>query len=212
MTQTFSRLADDVLELRIEGEAKPLGVTSEHPFFVKRKSNLKTRSDTSGEDGEWLEAVNLQAGDLIRTSQGRWAKILSIRPKGEARVYNFTVAENHNYFVGDLRLLTHNAGCSQTGLDVIDETVNATKKNITSKHTLDANDALDTAEEFLGPNYKDLGNGVYRSDDGLRQFRMDPGSIGGAHSPNVPHVHYEKFSPTNLSKPAVNNHVPIINY
>ncbi|MCD9189201.1 MAG: DUF6531 domain-containing protein [Pyrinomonadaceae bacterium] len=111
VTQTFSRLADDVLELRVEGEAKPLGVTSEHPFFVKRKSNLKARSDTSAEeDGEWLEAVNLQAGDLIRTSQGRWAKILSIRPKSEARVYNFTVAENHNYFVGDLRLLTHNCG------------------------------------------------------------------------------------------------------
>ncbi len=103
-TQKFS-LSDDVLELRIEGEEKPIGGTSEHPFFVK---NRLARSDTSAEgDGEWLEAIHLQAGDLIRTSNGRWAKVVSIRPKGEARVYNFTVEKNHNYFVGNLRLLTH---------------------------------------------------------------------------------------------------------
>jgi hypothetical protein len=36
---------------------------------------------------------------------------VSVKPKGEGRVYNFTVENNHNYFVGNLRLLTHNAGC-----------------------------------------------------------------------------------------------------
>ena len=38
-------------------------------------------------------------------------KVLSALPKGEARVYNFTVEKNHNYFVGNLRLLTHNTNC-----------------------------------------------------------------------------------------------------
>jgi hypothetical protein len=81
-----------------------LGVTSEHAFFVRRK-NHHTHS------GEWLQTSQLRSGDEIRLANGRWAKVIFVRPKGEARVYNFTVENNHNYFVGNLRLLTHNAGC-----------------------------------------------------------------------------------------------------
>jgi hypothetical protein len=165
----------------------------------------------SDDGGEWRETQDLQIGDEIRLANGTWTRVLEVKFKGAGQVYNFEVAGNHNYFVGDLRLLTHNI-CSQTGLDVIDETLNGTKKNITSKYSLDANDALDAGENFLGRNYKDLGNGVYRSNDSLRQFRIDPGSISGSHAPNVPHVHFEKYSPTNLSKPQVNNHVPIFNF
>jgi Pretoxin HINT domain len=45
VTQTFTRLADDVWQLKVEGEAKPLGVTSEHPFYVRRKHH-RTYSGT----------------------------------------------------------------------------------------------------------------------------------------------------------------------
>jgi hypothetical protein len=41
--QTFERFANDVLSVKIENENEPIGVTSEHPFFVKvhgARSNL----------------------------------------------------------------------------------------------------------------------------------------------------------------------------
>jgi hypothetical protein len=52
------------------------------------------------------------------------------------------------------------------------------------------------------------GSGVFRSADGTRQFWIDNGSITGAHSPGVPHVHLETIAPGS-KVPVVNNHIPI---
>jgi hypothetical protein len=98
-----------------------------------------------------------------------------------------------------------------TGNAVIQETLSGTG-NFTSAHTLDATEALGAAEQFLGPGYRELGrpgSGVYRSADTLRGFRMDPNSLQGLHQPNVPHVHFELFTPNNVR--LVNNHVPFTN-
>jgi filamentous hemagglutinin len=89
------------------------------------------------------------------------------------------------------------------------------EKNFTSEHIIDANDALDTGHEYLGPGYRQLGkpdSGVFRSADNLRRFRIDNGSIQGTHEPNVPHVHLERLDPVNPKRVLSNNHVPIINY
>lgn len=96
--------------------------------------------------------------------------------------------------------------------DVIDETLSSTKKNLTSEHTLTADEALDAGIEFLGDGYKEIGkpgSGVFRSLDGTRQFRMDDGSLSGSHAPNTPHVHFEVYE-SNANKPSVNNHVPFV--
>jgi filamentous hemagglutinin len=53
---------------------------------------------------------------------------------------------------------------------------------------------------------KELGVGVYRSNDGMRQFRIDNGSLTGAHRQGVPHVHLELFRSD--GKQMVNNHIP----
>jgi hypothetical protein len=111
--QKFTRSADDIYSLRVEGASEPLGVTSEHPFFVRvyrARDNLLASDD----DGEWRETQQLQVGDEIKLANGSWAKVLEVEFKGSGEVYNFTVAGNHNYFVGDLGLLTHNAGCTPT--------------------------------------------------------------------------------------------------
>jgi RHS repeat-associated protein len=113
--QKFTRYADDVYSLQIEGETETLGVTSEHPFFVrtyKARDNLFANDD----DGEWKETQNLQVGDEIKLANGTWARVFKVEFKGAGQVYNFTVAGNHNYFVGDLRLLTHNGVCDPTKL------------------------------------------------------------------------------------------------
>jgi hypothetical protein len=100
---------------------------------------------------------------------------------------------------------------SQSGSDVIAETYSGTG-NITSSHTLTVDEALEAGEDFVGPGYTQIGlpdSGVFRSADGLRQFRMDNGSIQGRHSPHVPHVHFEILAPGGRSS-SVNNHVPIV--
>jgi len=83
--------------------------------------------------------------------------------------------------------------------------------NITSAYSLTAAEALELAEAWLGPGARELGrpgSGVFRSADGLFQFRMDPNSLLGRHPPNVPHVHFEQFDA--LGNLFSNNHVPLI--
>jgi hypothetical protein len=128
------------------------------------------------------------------------------RREGEFQVYNFEVEDFHTYFVSDLEILVHNA-CRT---DIIDETMTTTG-NFTSSHNINADDALDTAETFLGPGYTQLGtpnSGVFRSADGLRQFRIDDRSLQGLHPPGVPHIHFELLN--SRGNIISNNHVPLI--
>ncbi len=84
------------------------------------------------------------------------------------------------------------------------------KGNLTSKFKLSADEALHAGEKWVGPGYKEIGKpgqGVFRSADGKRQFRMDKGSLTGAHDPNVPHVHFQEVMPDGRQF-KTNNHVP----
>ncbi|MCU0494066.1 MAG: hypothetical protein MUD01_20950 [Chloroflexaceae bacterium] len=58
-------------------------------------------------------------------------------------------------------------------------------------------DALDSAETFLGPGYRDLGNGRFVSADGLRQVRMGDNDILGRHG-GGPHMNFETLEPNPL--------------
>jgi len=92
---------------------------------------------------------------------------------------------------------------------VINETLSG-KKNFTSSTTLSSDEALAAGLKFLGTGYKEIGkpgSGVYHSADGTKEFRIDSGSIGGAHVPGVPHVHFGVKNPT-TGKYISNNHVP----
>ncbi len=97
--------------------------------------------------------------------------------------------------------------------DVIAETTNATTRDLTSAHTLTADEALEAGQQWVGDGYTELGkpgSGVFRSADGTRQFRIDDGSLTGAHAPGVPHVHLEVYAP-GARIPSVNNHIPFVN-
>ncbi|MCC8479894.1 hypothetical protein LMJ41_18655 [Streptomyces globisporus] len=64
-----------------------------------------------------------------------------------------------------------------------------------SEHPVTADEALDAAHEFLGDDYveKGVNRGVFRSADGLRQFRMDPDSIQENTGPTF-HTYTSRFS------------------
>ncbi|NYV50460.1 hypothetical protein HPC53_10620 [Yersinia pestis] len=92
---------------------------------------------------------------------------------------------------------------------VINETLSG-KKNFTSSTTLTSDEALAAGLKFLGTGYKEIGksgSGVYHSADGTKEFRIDSGSIDGAHAPGVPHVHFGVKNPE-TGKYISNNHVP----
>jgi hypothetical protein len=97
----------------VEGEPEPLKVTPEHPFLA-----YQARNDLSAEEsdpdsqpkGEWIEAGHLKVGDQLRTATGTWAAITDIKAGGSVEwAYNFEVAGNHSYFVGNFGVLTHNS-------------------------------------------------------------------------------------------------------
>ncbi|HEV3081479.1 MAG TPA: polymorphic toxin-type HINT domain-containing protein [Gemmataceae bacterium] len=61
--------------------------TAEHPFYVPGKA--------------WTAAKNLEEGDLLRSHDGQWLPVESVRDSGEsAPVYNLRIADYHTYFVG----------------------------------------------------------------------------------------------------------------
>jgi len=94
-------------------------------------------------------------------------------------------------------------------LGIIDDAVDVGKKRIKSFSdiglkngmTMTSSDILDTAEDFLGKGYKEVGEGTgrYVSKDGTRVFRMGNNDIEGKHAGGS-HVNLEILE-TNPDKP-----------
>lgn len=90
---TLKRTVDGILLIHLADDV--LGITREHPLYV--------------EDRGWTEAQHIHVGDLLHTLSGELREVLRIEPKGgEFTVYNFAVANHHNYFVAEGQILVHN--------------------------------------------------------------------------------------------------------
>jgi hypothetical protein len=99
--------ASESLLVMVEGEASPLRVTTEHPFFVQ--------DACQADRGGWVAARKLSAGDKVRQPNGGWRRIASVTYQaGHLKVYNFEVADNHNYFVSRTGILVHNQSTEQS--------------------------------------------------------------------------------------------------
>lgn len=68
-----------------------------------------------------------------------------------------------------------------------------------------AEKGLELGERFLREGYTEIAPGVFRSSDGLRQFRITDADI--LHS--TPHFNFEIYAPNNLNNPIMNYHMPI---
>jgi len=103
VTALTPRHTDALLELRIEGEHDALRPSTHHPF---RARHANDPVDT------WVDSGKLSVGDLLETEDGSWRRITAINSlPGEQTVYNFTVAKDHDYFVGETGFLVHNQNC-----------------------------------------------------------------------------------------------------
>jgi hypothetical protein len=71
-----------------------------------------------------------------------------------------------------------------------------------------AENALGQAQKWLGPGYKEIAPGVYRSADNTRQFRMTVSDLTDLKQ--GPHVHFEAIGPDGRTI-IENSHVGITN-
>ncbi len=79
--------------------------------------------------------------------------------------------------------------------------------NTTHASGLKPDEALSAAERWLGPGYRQIAPGIYRSADNLRQFRIVTSDLVGAHGTIGPHIHFEALN--ELGAVVENLHVPL---
>ena len=88
-------------------DGSAITVTADHPFWVD--------SGALFTGPNWLAAGQLLPGDRLRTAQGADTTVAGVRRGvGQAVVYTLTVAKDHTFFVGDARVLVHNANCARS--------------------------------------------------------------------------------------------------
>jgi hypothetical protein len=87
---TTIRPAGDLIRVHINGEA--ISTSGGHPFWV------------SGEG--WVKARNLRSGMVLHTSSGS-ATVSTVDAGEFSETHNLVVADFHNYFAGQNRVLSH---------------------------------------------------------------------------------------------------------
>jgi hypothetical protein len=99
-------------------DGQVIEATSNHPFWVVEGQGLENRErpehvpevpPDSRTPGRWVDAANLQVGDLLLVKSGQQATVshLAVRQVCQ-KVYNIQVAEVHSYAVGAGQALVHN--------------------------------------------------------------------------------------------------------
>ena len=108
VTATVVRETNRMITVEVGGEK--IVTTPEHPFYVV---------DHDLYEG-YVAAKYLSVGDRLMTADGGYLTITSIEQETldePITVYNFTVDENHSYYVGENSLLVHNTKCSYDTLN-----------------------------------------------------------------------------------------------
>ncbi|QDT79264.1 hypothetical protein Mal35_27190 [Gimesia maris] len=94
---TFKNVSNNVLNIYVEGESEPIGVTAGHPIWSEDRL-------------AFIHSEKLQVGERLRSALGRPIRITSIEPRaGPEAVYNFEVAGEHVYCVSESGVLVHNS-------------------------------------------------------------------------------------------------------
>ncbi|QDT89873.1 polymorphic toxin-type HINT domain-containing protein [Gimesia algae] len=95
---TFKNVSHNVLNLYVEGETEPIGVTAGHPIWSEDRQ-------------AFVHTDQLQPGERLRSAVGKTVRITSIEIRaGPEPVYNLEIAGEHVYSVTGSGLLVHNAG------------------------------------------------------------------------------------------------------
>ena len=98
----FVNETDEIVHVRY-GDTE-IDATPTHPFYTP--------------DRGWVSAVNLRAGDRLQLVNGEYVTVEQVQHEileSPVKVYNFRVADNHTYYVGNdgEAVLVHNANCNE---------------------------------------------------------------------------------------------------
>jgi hypothetical protein len=144
----------------------------------------------------WVKAGALKYGAHLRTPGGSSVTVLGGYTPADTSgwMWDLTVpgGGDHDFYIDTTiaTVLVHNCPVSPSGVG-----------NLADGVRMSTNDALDTAEEFLGEGYQDAGDG--RFINGARQVRMTDADIA---NPSVePHLNFEEWE--NPIQPGVRNNL-----
>lgn len=93
--QTYEKESDELVHITVGDSV--INATPTHPFYVPTKG--------------WTEACELRAGDVLYTVNGEYVVVEQVQHEiieEPIRVYNFSVEDNHTYFVCQFNVLVHN--------------------------------------------------------------------------------------------------------
>ena len=163
-----TRRVSNLIEVTTETGTTFVGTTN-HPMWLPERS-------------EWIPLEELRTGDLLDTLNGN-AKVEKVhRPFRVSDVYNIEVHGHHVYRITDDGILVHNKAQRR----------NAVPRGRAPEFPggrVSESGFLRSAEQYLGPGYREVLPGRYVSADGMRQMRF------GAHETRGPrlHGHFESY-------------------
>ncbi len=118
ITGVFRHSRAKLLDLWVQGESSPIGVTPGHSMWS---------ADRNG----WVAAGELEVGERLQAQDGSRPAVLGLEAREEEEVFNIEVDGDHVYRVGEQGLLVHNNSAEQTGRTIPCNTLvsfgNATK-------------------------------------------------------------------------------------
>lgn len=94
VTKTYVRQTDRIYHVYYENDTH-IETTATHPFYIVGLG--------------WTEARTLRSGDVSKTSTGSLSIARIVVEARYETVYNFSVEDNHNYFVTNDEVLVHNS-------------------------------------------------------------------------------------------------------
>mgnify|MGYP000388758511 CR=1 FL=1 len=169
VTALFTHVSNQVYTIDFDN-GESLGVTYQHPIY-------------SVTNGDWRLAGELEVGEQILTKDGEATVISSVKKEGSETVYNLEVKELHNFLVGELGVVVHNA-CNKALIkkylddagDLADLPDGAQKSTLQKlKQMKDSGDP--DYQKFLGDFPDDVPLGV--GDGGLDAWKLVKDLPGG---------------------------------
>ena len=157
VTATSVRQTNEIIKIAANGEE--FVTTPRHPFYVVNDDKFNG----------YTAAEYLSVGDCILTADGDYAIVTSVEKQtlnAPINVYNFTVEDNHSYYVGESAVLVHNAACSTPSTpegraaNIIDNLDNAKVTEIGGKPAIEINGVKYQGgrvwENRIQPGYQNL--------------------------------------------------------
>ena len=145
VTGTFEHVANELLELTIEGDSKPITCTPNHPFW-------------SVDREDFVEAGELLEGERLLVFNGETKRVVQKLPRpGPETVYNLEVFSEHVYRVAMDGVLVHNA-CSDEAfakrlISVLNDPIAESKRTIAILTVMDSQGNIKKIASTSGKGY-----------------------------------------------------------